>query len=226
MRLHVLSLAYRRTEWWDAIARCLSNLGVPVSWTITATRGHDGGTLCAAARAARRYSIPTSFAQTELSPLASGCPEAFMPVRQFQWKAIANERRPGDYAVLWDDDQVLEDPGAAATILADEPDLVYATKEFFWDRTDQVARHLPVHRSVFFFKCLPGDEFPQNRIIHAPARIHDTAKVVVDFPGKLLDYGYLTEADRNRCWREYKGAGKLDPATLALIRPPVLCRYP
>lgn len=139
--------------------------------------------------------------------------ERFMELRQWQLSFA-----PPGWAVLWDDDQVLANPSEFAQHFHSDVDLLYATKVFFWDSDDQVATHLPPHRSVFFFRRRDGDQFPLGRTIHAPVDVHDNPRGVADLRGALLDYGYMRRDDRLRCWNEYKRVGKIDAATLALVR--------
>jgi hypothetical protein len=157
--------------------------------------------------------------EAPFNPLEAGKGERFMELRRWQHDLLP----PCDYGVIWDDDHYLEDPQEARKLLeCREWDLIYATKAFFWGDREHIATHIPTHRSVFFFRCLPGDEYPLDRVIHAPSQIHDNATQVTDLRSKLLDFGYLNRADRDRCWADYKGVGKIDSATSALIDEPTL----
>jgi hypothetical protein len=130
------------------------------------------------------------------------------------------------FICIWDDDHILEDPDEAARKLSRRDyDLVYATKAFFWDSLDNISTAFPAHRSVFFFRNLPGDEFPLDRMIHAPTCVHES-KRVVDLKGKLLDVGYLLRENRQYVWEQYKRTGKIDAATLPLVREPTLTPWP
>lgn len=140
--------------------------------------------------------------------------ENFMFIRNQQLLRVETP-----YASIWDDDHLLADPAEARAALAEEPDLLYATKKYLWDSCDRHNAALPVHRSVFFFRVLAGDRFPLDRTINAPTRVHDEARRVADLRGPLLDCGYLTAAERARVLKAYKRAGKLDALTLGLTRP-------
>lgn len=157
--------------------------------------------------------------QAPFSPVGDPGKERFMELRQWQL-----ERLPWtDYGVIWDDDHVLEDHKEARDLLHTGGfDLVYATKKFFWDSPETYTTHLPVHRSVFFFRRIPGDSFPLDRVIHAPRLIHDSSREIRDLEGALLDYGYLYPEDRFRAWADYKRSGKIDASTIGLILPPKL----
>lgn len=145
--------------------------------------------------------------------------ENFMEVRRAQWHSMRTWEP--DYAVLWDDDHLLEGPREARRVLEGRPDLVYATKAHLWDSVKQENIRFPTHRSPFFFRCLPDDDYPLDRMIHAPAGIHDHATKVVDLKGRLLDIGYIERGERARVWAAYKRAGKIDAATLPLIKKPI-----
>lgn len=151
--------------------------------------------------------------------------ENFMEVRRWQ----LDQMRPFNpvYGVLWDDDHLLEDPAEARRVLEEgRADLVYATKAYLWDKLELENKALPTHRSPFFFRLLPGDQFPLDRTINAPAWVHDTKPMVTDLHGRLLDIGYLTQEERERVWRAYKKAGKIDQLTTKLLAPPLLKKVP
>jgi len=175
--------------------------------------------LCEVGELERSATYGVNIVEAPFNPLEPGMPERFMEMRRWQYDLLP----PCDYGVIWDDDHYLEDPNEARLLLEKrEYELIYATKAFFWGDTKHIATHIPTHRSVFFFRCLPGDQYPLDRTIHAPARIHDTATKVIDLQSKLLDFGYLSRAERDRCWADYKGVGKIDSATTALIEDPTL----
>lgn len=153
-------------------------------------------------------------------PALAGGVERFMELRQIQLDMIRG-RHPA-YGVIWDDDHVLADVDEAKAVLADQPDLVYASKLFLWDSQETYNDAMPQHRSVFFFRMLEGDQFPLDRTIHAPARIHDTASKVVDLQAPLLDHGYRHQKDREKIFKEYVRVGKIDAATVPLVEPPTL----
>lgn len=220
-RIGVMTLLHARSAYIRAIARGLRSLGLPVEWQLVLNRP--------TAPVIAELNFTLAHLGARIKPLVLDAPfspldkiERFMELRQWQLERLS----PCEYGVIWDDDHVLGDPAATPGILMQDPDLVYATKVFFWDNDATVATHLPTHRSAFFFKRLPGDAFPEDRTIHAPARVHDQARVVVDMPGDLLDFGYMAKADRERCWRDYKRVGKIDASTLPLIQAPALAHWP
>lgn len=219
VRLGVMQLVHARPDLLPAIWRNMRQLRVQTHLQVVLSRP----TREVLDKVIALENKPTSKLTVEVleapfSPLDDT--ERFRELRRWQ-----HERLPEDcdYGVLWDDDHLLEYPDLCAKLLRSGAwDLLYATKLFFWDSPAQFTTHIPTHRSVFFFRCLPADAFPLDRTIHAPARIHDTGKKVGDLPGYLLDYGYMTPFDRERCWNDYKRVGKIDPATLALVSPPDL----
>ncbi len=216
-----MTLLHARPHYLRAIARNLRSVTLPVEWQIVLNR--PTSTVIAELNFVLRHLgklVQPMLLDAPFSPLDKV--ERFMELRQWQLERLS----PCDYGVIWDDDHVLADPAAVRGVLLQGPDLVYATKTFFWDSDALVATHLPPHRSAFFFRWLKDDAFPLDRTIHAPARIHDTAKVTVDMPGGLLDFGYMRREDRERCWRDYKRVGKIDAATLPLIQEPALAHWP
>ena len=220
-KLGVMTLLHARHAYIRHIARSLRLTGMPVEWQVVLNRPTSK---VVSELNHALYHLPNSIKPVLLdapfSPLDKV--ERFMELRQWQLERLS----PCDYGVIWDDDHVLPDPRGVRAVLLELPDLVYATKVFFWGDDATVATHLPPHRSVFFFRYLQGDAFDQARVLHAPARIHDTAKVITDLPGGLLDYGYMDKDDRDRCWRDYKRVGKIDAATLPLIQTPSLAHWP
>lgn len=145
--------------------------------------------------------------------------ERFMELRRWQAARLPKNCK---YAIIWDDDHILEDPAELRDEIRAGFDLAYAEKVFFWNSTKTYTTHIPRHNSVFAYRCLHGDLFPLDRTIHAPSQIHDTAQKIVQLKGRLLDYGYLRALDRDRCWRDYKKVGKIDAATTAIIQQPQL----
>ena len=148
----------------------------------------------------------------------------FRAVRQWQLEQLAPlEPR---YAVIWDDDHVLEQTTEAKKHMDAGVDLIYAVKAYFWNTLEQTAHHIPEHRSVFFFRLRPGDQFPADRTIHAPAGVHDDPKSIsVTMRNRLLDIGYLSAEERRRIFDSYKQVGKIDAVTRALVEPPILVPY-
>lgn len=156
---------------------------------------------------------------------ALGERERWMQLRQFQFKTACDKFDP-THGCIWDDDHILADLDDATQKLREDWDLVYATKLFLWDTADRYNARMPQHRSVFFFKVLPGDAFPVDRTIHAPIGIHDFAKKITDLKAPLLDYGYMHRLARERVFRDYVRVGKIDAATRPLVEPPDLRPLP
>lgn len=147
--------------------------------------------------------------------------ENFMQVRQFQLEKI-QELKPR-YGVIWDDDFIMEQPQEGRYQMAHNYDLIYATKRYVWDSLEYYNERMFTHRSVFFFKMLEGDVFPLDRMIHAPVMVHDSEDSrSIDLQSFLLDYGYLWESERERVFRTYAQAGKIDDSTKPLVMPPQL----
>lgn len=156
---------------------------------------------------------------------ALGERERWMELRQFQFKVAVDQFNP-THGVIWDDDHYLADVDDARQKLREDWDLVYATKLFLWDSATQYNAKMPAHRSVFFFKVLPGDAFPMDRTIHAPIGIHDFAKKITDLKAPLLDFGYMHRVNRERVFRDYVRVGKIDAATRPLVEEPHLKPLP
>jgi hypothetical protein len=120
----------------------------------------------------------------------------------------------------------MEKPQEGRFWMARRFDLIYARKRFLWNSIDKFNAKMPEHRSVFFFKCLDEDDFPSvetGRIIHAPVRVHDSPDSrSVTLESNLLDIGYLWPEERERVFRAYAEAGKIDSATTPLVQEPDL----
>lgn len=130
-----------------------------------------------------------------------------------------------DWFYLADDDRWLE-PHHALPVLKDAlwnpgVDLWYANSLFMWDEPDKYQPHR-AHFSPVFSRRIPGDEFPTNRIIQAPALVHDQSIMcgrtgVLPIP--LLDYGSFHAVDRLRLHAAFVEAGKIDPYVDSLLAP-------
>jgi hypothetical protein len=157
-----------------------------------------------------------------LQPGASG--DHFMTIRQFQLEKL-QEKMPR-YGVMWDDDHILESPQEGRYWMGRRFDLIYAKKRFLWDSVHKWNAKMPEHNSCFFFKMLEGDCYPSyetGRIIHAPVQVHDSPDSrKVEMKSYLLDMGYLWPEERERVFRAYAAAGKIDPATMPLVEEPDL----
>ena len=217
-----MQLVHRRVSILPHIWEQLPGLGCPVHLGITLSRPTaeviekiqelvDRGL-------GKRVSI--SLHNAPFSPL--GERERWMELRQLQLEWLPRDCTHG---VIWDDDHILEDKKELVEAIDEGADLTYITKLFFWDSPKTYTTTFPDHNSVFSFRMLPGDRFPLDRTIHAPAAIHDRAKKVVQLKGRLLDYGYMDAYDRATCWAEYKQAGKIDAATRPLVMPPNLVEW-
>lgn len=223
IKLGVMTLAYQREHVFREIAKSINRLRLPVVWQIALNRP-NAAVLSTLAQVERdlelmpRCKIQLSYLEAPFSPLDQGR-ERFMELRQWQL-----EQLPADctHAVIWDDDHILEDEAEVRDAIQSGADLTYIRKVFYWDRTDQINTAFPEHNSVFVFRRLPGDSFDLGRTLHAPTRVHDNPRSIVQLDGRLLDFGYLRATDRERCWSEYKRVGKIDAATLPLVSPPRL----
>lgn len=156
---------------------------------------------------------------------ALGERERFMELRQQQFKIAVDNFNP-THGVILDDDGVFADVDEARQALHSDADLVYGTKLFLWDDAEHYNARMPTHRSVVFFRCLPGDFFPINRTIHAPLGIHDHAQKITDLKAPILDYGYIHRLNRERCFRDYVRVGKIDACTRPLVEEPDLRPVP
>lgn len=220
-KLGVMTLVHSRAHLLEAIFRQMPKLG-RVHWQIVLSKP-TADVLYEVDRIYtlllyRAAGLEIEILEAPFSPLEER--ERFMELRKWQAEHLPPDC---DYACIWDDDHILEDPAELKALMNGEGfDLAYATKLFFWDSPKTYTTHIPVHRSVFVYRVLPGDAFPVDRTIHAPEQIHDRAAHVIDLKGRLLDYGYMRSLDRERCWRDYKRVGKIDPATVAIVQPPSL----
>lgn len=219
--LGIMQLVHARPQYLRAIWRNMSRLARPYHLQVTLSEptAEVVRVVAELEEGAPPYCQSLQILEAPFNPLRGK--ERFMELRRWQLERLP----PTEFAALWDDDQLLEDPDELVTALYNDACLTYATKAFFWDSPLFLATHFPVHTSVFTFRRLPGDTFPLDRTIHAPAKIHDSPRSVVHLSGRLLDFGYMDAADRNRCWRDYKRVGKIDPATRALVVEPTLVPY-
>lgn len=159
-------------------------------------------------------------------PLCSAFGERFAEGLNIQLADLEELERKPDWLYLADDDRWFppdtierELPEALAN---PHIDLWYARSIFFWDSPSKYnpARY---HHAPVFSRFIPGDRFPQNRMIQAPAGIHDSAIIqgrVGTLCSPLLDWGSFTQEDREALYRQYEEAGKIDDYTTSLLRPP------
>lgn len=150
--------------------------------------------------------------------------EHWMELRNWQLERM--EARGPEFVMMWDDDHLFERPLEADTYMKAGYDLIYTKKLYFWQQANLVNVALFPHNSVTFFRLLKGDRFPLDRIIHAPAGIHDNPLAKsAQMASRLLDIGYLFPEDRERVFKMYARAGKLDAAVKPLMEEPVLELY-
>lgn len=144
------------------------------------------------------------------------------------------ERCNPDWIVFADDDRWFARPQIDEELpraLDDENvDLWYAKSLFLWDKPDQInaRRH---HDQVTIWRHTRGDRFPTDRVIQAPAGVHDGAVVagrVGHLSTPLLDYGSYDAAERQRVYDSYVRAGrdKRDPWISTLVESPQLEKLP
>lgn len=213
-------LGHARPWLFELIAKQATTIWPGAVVQITLDRP-TGTVIAAAERAAAKY--------PGVEVLAAPFPavadrEYFMELRNWQLDQI--RRHNPEFVALWDDDHILERPREVAQYLRGGFDLVYIRKLFFWDTLDQFNTAIPEHNSVLFFRVLPDDRYPLDRVIHAPLQVHDSPlSRKVQVTSRLLDVGYLHQSDRERVFKVYARAGKLDAATLPLMNSPTLREY-
>lgn len=175
-----------------------------------------------AAQEARRWHENLEIFEAPFPPI--GEKENWMALRNWQLEQM--EPRGPEFCMIWDDDHIFERPMDADVYMKAGYDLVYTRKLFFWNQTNMVNIGLFEHNSVSFFRLIKGDRFPLDRIIHAPAGIHDNPLAKkAQMNSRLLDVGYLYPEDRERVFNMYAKAGKLDAATMPLMEEPILEQY-
>jgi len=210
--LGVMILAHRRHKLLNLICEQARTICPNAVIQITLDRPTEEVKFAAEATGAELFNLPFA--------VLDDTGEHYMPARQWQF-----ERLPAcDYAVLWDDDQILEDPTEALEIYV-KFDLVYVTKAFLWNSLNYQNIKIPTHSSVFFFRRLLNDAFSRDRkrMLHAPEAVHDDPHSQrTTLRGRLLDIGYLIETERVRVATDYFRAGKIDSATMALVDEPIL----
>lgn len=211
-------IVHKRDQYLRSIARNIRQMGIKTHWQIVMNQ--PSRAVLSELNAIEQdlpLQVTVDIKEAPFSPLEHGR-ERWPEFRQWQLERLPET----NYGVIWDDDHLLADPTVVEPLLRQEPDLAYITKLFFWGTPVTYTTHIPTHRSVFFFRRVEGERFHQHRILHAPLPIHDEAARIVDVPTQLLDYGYMDTRDRERCWLDYKRAGKIDAATLAIVRRPCL----
>jgi len=161
-------------------------------------------------------------------PVVSSQGERYMEARNFQLEALHQDEPR--YVAFWDDDFFLEHPAEAVMLVRGNfYDMVYAHKLYLWDSPTQFTTHLPEHNSVFLFRRRLGDKFPLDRMIQAPLPLHDDPEaLVMQMNSRLIDIGYMHEAERQYIFKQYAKAGKIDQLTKGLLDPPRLhkTKYP
>src|SRR5262245_55766109 len=122
--------------------------------------------------------------------------EQFIELRQFQLEKIQAEGVK--WISMWDDDHILERPEELRDALAaDQADLFYISKRYFWDDLDHINEELPRHHSIIAFRNVPAQRW--KKMVMAPHPLHDTGRRA-DLAGGLLDVGYMAPAERARVW--------------------------
>lgn len=145
--------------------------------------------------------------------------ENFIALRDWQLQKL--HQTGCKYIAMWDDDHVLADPLEAKKAMDEGADLVYATKAYFWDGLDAINVGLPRHTSILFSRRIDGDHW--MKMVGAP-QLASELPISRELVGPLLDVGYMAESERQRVWKVYKRAGKIDQLTTGLILPPTLQR--
>jgi len=150
--------------------------------------------------------------------------ENFIALRDWQLQKL--HETGCRHIAMWDDDHILADPLEAKTAMDEGAHLVYATKLYFWDGLNSANVALPVHTSILFSRRIDGDHW--TKMVGAPeqaAALESTGPAFVrTLENPLLDVGYMAESERQRVWKVYKRAGKIDQLTTGLILPPALHR--
>ena len=215
-----LVLAHQRDKWLELIAeQLLDNFDSFLYFHLhRATPEVDRRVRAIAGRWRHRVFITTAFG--DFPPYRES---TFRLLRQQQLASLHNDV---EYAALHDDDQILS--ADALTRLQRALDagvpMLFARRMYLWDRPHLENAAMPVHLAAYHFPVEPGDDFPDSRTIHAPARVYDRhADRAASEPHLIVyDVGYLDADERARVWESYRRAGKLDPATYALIEEPLL----
>jgi len=223
--------AHRRAEWLDAIFAQLVALSAHTKHlTICVMLDRPAAKVLRlverqVAAAYENVIIDVVVAPT---PLVSSRGEGFMRALQVHYDALLALDPDVEYAALWDDDFIM-----GPALLADVQNrfdkgisahTLRAESVFLWEHNKQYNAAFPRHWQHLFFKCIRGDKFPIDRMVHAP--ISALRGPSEDLPGHLHNFGYLTEADRMLTWDAYKRAGKVDAHTLCLIKPPKVKNVP
>jgi len=133
---------------------------------------------------------------------------------------------PVDAGMLLDDDAVFS-PEGIREIRGHLTELCYDRLDvqhlFLWDHPDQHNARVPEHRSCAVWRQYPNDHFPTAFVVKCPQRVARSRHVCcLEHPA--LEYGWLTQDDRDAAFTSAKAAGRLDAHTLSLVRPPNLKR--
>jgi hypothetical protein len=214
MKLGVMILTHRRHQLLDLICDQLRETWPDAAIQFTADRPTEA-VMAAMGRAVLKHG-----AEVCPSPMeAISHTENFVWLRDWQ---LQNLHWTGcEYVAMWDDDHLLANPAEARKALEDGADLVYATKAYFWDGLDSINVGLPRHTSILFSRRVDGDRW--TKMVGAPEKASALPRVV-ELQDPLLDVGYMTAAERERVWKVYKRAGKIDQLTTGLVQAPTLHR--
>jgi hypothetical protein len=132
---------------------------------------------------------------------------------------------PVQACILWDDDWLFSEEGLRETrghLLDLKADRYEALSLFFWDDPNTYHAGMLSHMSPVMFRCYPGDDFDERFVVGAPLKVsRSSRRAALHWP--LLNYGYLTQTDRDLAWQESKAAGRVDGHSMHFIesRPPL-----
>jgi hypothetical protein len=155
--------------------------------------------------------------------------DRFMEAANWQ---LANEVEPlePNWVIFADDDRWPEKSYAeehGALVSNTDVDCWYMRSLFFWDET-RIRTDFFDHNSIFMWRHTPGDRFDDS-YNQAPKEIHDSAHRegrTGQITSRLLDRGYGTPDERERCFKAHSETGRLDLVTLHLLdENPVLEEY-
>jgi hypothetical protein len=215
--LGVALTVHRRPQYLRRIAHSILCYGVDFRVLVTLSR--PTSSVVSEVEHLQRMLPNVTLVEAPFNPLEPGEPERFMELRDWQWQQLQDCR----YFCLHDDDHWLSDPPEVEEVLNLNPDIVYVDKSYFWDEM-HVNRAMPRHRSGFLYRVMPGDTWRPR--VPSPVNLHRKRPLkVLDMEGHLLDFGYATHEDRQKCWSDYRGVGKIDAVTMGLLREPELVRW-
>lgn len=177
------------------------------------------------AKMALRYNRSSDVVVTSFGPVVSDDGERFPQVRNQMLEALRRFYDPA-YVMVWDDDQIWSRCAELRSFMRLGVDVIEAQDLFFWDSPDTYAIHgfLRHHWSPQIFKNDNDDRFDESLIQQATAKISKSL-FKRQARAKLLNYGLITAAERQRVFETYKRAGKIDEFTTSFVSPPILKTY-